>query len=458
MADAATQTGLLTKRPFILFKELFSPLSPTERFLLASWLFIIALMPFDAFLTSWMGTAAGHTLVVKSWKEILIALDTFVGSIYLWRRGLLKRFYGDKIILLIVAYTLLNLILWAVLRPDNKAAIASLLMNIRFLVFLPFGWLLLTFVDKKKLSLLTLYVVLGGAALVVLFALLEMTVLPKNFLSHFGYGYGQTMISPYTTLNNNQAVVRLQSFLRGPNPFGAYLIIITLLAAMLWRRGRRALLAVLFVISAVLLYKSYSRSAVLGMIAAVAFYLWLSIANQKVRRWIFGVGTAVALIATASVVILLPHSSFLQAEVLHTKKNQSAISSTTAHFNAVTTALKAIKHRPQGYGPGTWGPGSFYGKTPQIPEDYYLDIAAEAGVVGLLLFLAINVLVARRLWSQHRTLWPRALLAIFVGMLVVNLVLEGWSDDPTALLWWGLAGLWTAPVLTRAIPKRRKTV
>ncbi|HEV2412544.1 MAG TPA: O-antigen ligase family protein [Candidatus Saccharimonadales bacterium] len=456
MTDTSAVHIPYIKRPFLLLKDIFTPLSFVERFLLVSWLLVIALMPFDALLTSWAGSVFGHTLVVKSWKEILIALDTLVGSLYLYRRKLFKSFYTDKIVLLIVAYTLLNLLLWAALHPAPKAAIASLLMNVRYLVFLPFGWLLLTFVERKKLARLTLYVVLGCAVIVGLFALLEMTVLPKNFLTHFGYGFGQTVVSPYTTLNNNQAVIRLQSTLRGPNPFGAYLVIVTLLLAMLWRKRRKFFLSVLFAVSLVLLYKSYSRSAALGMAAAVAVYLWLSISNQRVRQWIFGIGAVIIAAGVVAVLILLPHSNFLQANILHARKNQTNINSTTAHFNAVTTTVKAISHKPLGYGPGSYGPGSFYSKVPQIPENYYLDIAAETGVLGLLLFLAINVLVARRLWFQHRQLWPRALLAVFVGMFVINLVLEGWSDDPTALLWWGLAGLWTAPVFVASPNKKTR--
>jgi len=35
----------------------------------------------------------------------------------------------------------------------------------------------------------------------------------------------------------------------------------------------------------------------------------------------------------------------------------------------------------------------------------------------------------------------KLLLASFIGLSVVGLFLHVWADDPTAMTWWGLAGL-----------------
>jgi len=47
-----------------------------------------------------------------------------------------------------------------------------------------------------------------------------------------------------------------------------------------------------------------------------------------------------------------------------------------------------------------------------------------------------------QLWRQRSELWAKLLLASLVGISVINLFLHGWSDDPTAMTWWLIAGLY----------------
>jgi hypothetical protein len=63
-------------------------------------------------------------------------------------------------------------------------------------------------------------------------------------------------------------------------------------------------------------------------------------------------------------------------------------------------------------------------------------------VAGLAFFVLTSAMIAKRLWQQQEM--PRALLASFIGIAVINLFLHGWADDPTAMTWWGIAGLFVA--------------
>jgi hypothetical protein len=43
---------------------------------------------------------------------------------------------------------------------------------------------------------------------------------------------------------------------------------------------------------------------------------------------------------------------------------------------------------------------------------------------------------------------PQILLASLAGITFVNLLSHAWTDDTLAYLWWGLAGIALAPIIT----------
>lgn len=409
-----------------------------ERFLLGSWLLIITLIPFHAFISTWGGSTIGPLEVWKSWKEILLLVDLCAAAVYLWHRNLLKQFFADKVVWLIFAYAALHILLWIVLRPPARAAMAGVFMNLRFLAIFLLAGVLTTFVDLKKLLRITLYMVLGGGVIVVAFGMLQM-ILPKDFLAHFGYS--KATITPYTTLDSNESIPRLQSFLRGPNPLGQYLIFIAVLFAAMWNRAKKWLVGCsLFGLLFVLFY-TYSRSALLGLLVAGATGVWLQLPNKALRRKALIGGAVVLVIFSGALALAVPHSVKLQDAILHNKQHDTDAGSTSVHFTAQLDALKSIAHHPLGQGPGTFGPASFYAPVAHIPEDYYLQITGEVGVIGLAIFVAIVWIVARRLWPKRQEFWPRILLVSLVGISFINLMLHGWADDTMAILWWGIAGL-----------------
>jgi hypothetical protein len=104
--------------------------------------------------------------------------------------------------------------------------------------------------------------------------------------------------------------------------------------------------------------------------------------------------------------------------------------------------LGFLEH-PLGDGPGTAGLASIRDpSSTQLNENYYLQIASEVGILGLAVFLAILVIVARRLYLVHKNNpIAVALLASFAGLAVTNFLVHIWSNQAVAYTWWGLAGL-----------------
>ena len=421
------------------FENLWRKRSFTERFLLTSWVMIIALMPFHAFISTWGGSTIGPLEVWKSWKEILLLVCLVVSLPYLIRQGRLKRFFADKLVWLVFAYAAIHLIAWAAFRPDRDAAIAGVLMNLRFLGIFLLSGVLLTFIKPTQLLRLSVLVVFLGAAGVLLFGMWQATILPDDFLRHFGYG--KDTIAPYTTLDNNHQFIRLQSTLRGPNPLGQYLIIVGLLLLAAWRKGRELFVAGWLLMATLLLVTTNSRSAWIGMAVALGVFGYLRLTNPKIRQAVMGVAGGIAISGVLLIAWALPSSTFLQQTVLHNKAGDTDAGSTVEHFRAAERSLERIATHPLGQGPGAVGPASFYGPQSRIPENYYLQITEEVGVIGIALFIAINAMVVQRLWRRRHNRWATVWIASFAGISVVNLFLHGWADETTALIWWAIAGV-----------------
>jgi O-antigen ligase len=294
-------------------------------------------------------------------------------------------------------------------------------------------------------------IVLWPAAIVTLFGLLQAFILPQDFLKHFGYG--QSTIPAYQTINSNQSYVRIQSTLRGVNPYGAYLVLITsVMTALILKLRRNYKMVALLIASLVTLIYTFSRSAWIGTFVALAFVVVLALYKTRLFKAVVLGGLILLIIAAALVVT--DHSTRLQNIIYHTQSN-SAVKTTSdqGHLSGLESGLKDIYHQSLGGGVGTAGPASTYNpKRIRIAENYYIQIGQETGVLGLGLFLAINISVACRLWRRRDSSLALGLFASFLGLVVVNMLSHAWEDPTLSYLWWGLAGI----AMTIKVPTERK--
>jgi O-antigen ligase len=197
------------------------------------------------------------------------------------------------------------------------------------------------------------------------------------------------------------------------------------------------------------LFYSYSRSAVVGVTLALASFGWLLMKRPSVKWLVSG---ALILLIISGFYIGFRSNQTIQKVFLHTSNTStSSASSNRVRDVAVHNAILDVRAQPWGRGPGTAGPASFrnFGHTARIAEDYYLQIGQEVGVLGIALFLAINILAAKELWSRRQNVLAQILLASLIGISFVNLVSHAWADDTLSLLWWGLAGIACAPAILK---------
>lgn len=405
---------------------------------------ILALIPFHAFLTVWLSSLIGHYTALRLWKEVLLVIISLLSVfIVITDKKLRKALINSWLIRLILIFFVIELI-WGLIshssgNVNTKALLYGWLSDCRYLLFF-----VVSFIAAKKTSLLknkSLKLILYPTIIVIVFGLLEIFVLPRGFLSHFGYG--PNTIRPYQTINSNLHYVRILSTLRGSDPLGAYLLVPLSLAVVLLVRGKKAWQLSLFTAGAVLvLIFSYSRSAWLGLIVSAAFAIYFGVKSKVLRRNLFYIGLALVIVL-AGIFVLERNNTRVQNIVFHTQKN-SVVKTTSdqGHSSSIKSGIKDIAKDPLGKGPGTSGPASVYNKKiSRIPENYYIQIGQELGVIGLAVYIAITVLIIMSLWARREDTLALALLASFLGLIIVNMLLEAWTDDTLSYLWWGMAGI-----------------
>ena len=255
----------------------------------ASWLagLVIVLLPFHAFLTVWLSSLLGHYTLLRLWKELLL-VPIVLAALYLLLKdtALRKKLFCLWLARLIFIYSLLLLIcaLVALARHhvSTKAMWYGLLVDLRYLVF--FLAVLVLAAKSDLLSKNWQKILLVPAILVAAFAILQFLILPYDFLKHFGYG--DSTIPPYETINHNIQHIRVESTLRGANPLGAYLVVPICAVSVLFFRDKRqrANLAMLGLGLILALAFSFSRSAWIGAASGILIAAWLSFKSERIRK------------------------------------------------------------------------------------------------------------------------------------------------------------------------------
>lgn len=348
------------------------------------------------------------------------------------------------VLLTIVLFIVLNLLFGArgVLLGNVSigAFLFGLLLNLRYLVFFLVVMMLMKYSQWSRERWLRIIII--GAVIVSAFAVLQFTVLPHDFLAHFGYGIAT--IEPYETINNNQAYIRVASTLRGANPLGAYmLVMITLLAAIWPRLQRKVTWGIVLALCTGALAFSFSRSAWVGTIVALACLLALRLRTRQ--HWLrAGLGALGFTVLLGTAFAVFHNNRLLQNALYHTDDNSTiTVSSNDQRSSAIRSGVHDIVHEPLGRGVGSAGPASVHNTAApaRLAENYYLQIGQELGWFGLISYVAITLAVGFQLWQQRRDRLALGLLAAFAGLFVVNMLSHAWTDDTLAYIWWGLAGI-----------------
>lgn len=414
---------------------------------------VFVYVPFHAFISTFTISVLGDILPIKGIKDfaVLLAATPLIYVLYKYRYKLRSINFKKPYLIFIAALFFITIITLSTYSQPYLQTIAGYITNYRYYVFfvICIGVAIIYSKNIKNLDLdKVVKIVLIANFVVIGFGFLQVFLLPKDFLSYFGYN--ETTIKPFQTIDNNESFIRILSTLRGPNPLGAYLAMMAPLAIYYFKKLKTNKILIGSVYSICFLatvYGSQSRSAWVGLVAGLLTYTFITLKNKKLFSLAAGV-----IIVFASLLYVFRDSNFIQNTVFHTDPNEaSSIDSDDKRLETLSYAIEQVSEKPFGHGVGSSGPASNYGTNPVIIENYYLDMAYQIGWLGLIIYLGVIGSVGYALLKQ-KTQLSYAVFSGFMSVAVVAMFWPVWTDETIALTWWGLAGL----VLSSDIVRKAK--
>ena len=240
---------------------------------------------------------------------------------------------------------------------------------------------------------------------------------------------------------------RAYSIVGNPNGLGAFLLMGALLSMSLamsrLRTGQRLVMAAICVVLLVGVAVTFSRGAWIGLAIGVVVLLIMAY-----RRYL-----APLFVAAFVAWFALP-AKFTNRLVFAFSSEYVAKSTTAGRLFAWKMALQHVVDHPWfGLGLGTFGGTSavMYGYSRIWVDNFYLQLAAEGGLILLALFLWILWRTAKGLVKSHKSTrdpYLRALAAGvfggFVAVMVANVTASVWETLIVGVGFWFLAGLATS--------------
>jgi O-antigen ligase len=262
--------------------------------------------------------------------------------------------------------------------------------------------------------------------------------------------------------NEFHTYFRVNSVFWDPNVYGRYLalVITVATAALLWAKERRtfALLTLLVGVLWIGLAQTFSQSSFVALLAGLAVLAAL----RWSWRWTLA-AVAVGTVGAVLVVLLAGGSGKVRLNI-----------DTSGRANLVTGGLDLFAERPiWGYGSGSFqrayrNQSENKDLPVSISHTEPVTIAAEQGLLGLVLYLALLVVAFWTMTSGLRGLMPglpnapaatgpagwavgrAAVLAAFVALLAHTLAYAGFFEDPITWVLLAVGASLAAPAIRDA--------
>lgn len=279
----------------------------------------------------------------------------------------------------------------------------------------------------------------------------------------YEYATRQVLLNP-KAINANEfaSYFRVSSLFFDPNIYGRFLAVVMLLvaAALLWARSVRDAVAAVVVLAVLWagLVVTFSQSSFGALLAGLAVLGGL--------RWGWkraGIAVAAVVLAGAAVVVLASGSLRLELG-----DSESVSDATSGRYDLVEGGIQLARERPiQGYGAGSFRheyraqEKASDSRATAASHTIPITVAAEQGLIGLALYVALLVAALVRLLGggllrmrgggdddddEERppltVLVARAgIAAAFVALLVHTMLYAAFLEDPLA---WALLGVGVA--------------
>ncbi len=414
------------------------------------WILLLILIvgaPFHAFLITWLKDWAGEPSWVtgtSAWREGVVLLIALVVMVEILLQKKWPRL--DWLDWCIVGYALLGAIFF--FFQENKM---QWLLGLRFDV-IPFLFYIIVRHAHWEGRGRLVTAALIGAGIVVIFGLFHALLLPQNFLTSFGYSQYKGQFEPSIALSACQHLEHTERFCRavstfgGPTRYGTYLLFIVglLLPFLVHKTRGRIFAAILFGLTLLSIVLTYSRSIWIGTLGAAIVGFFCFVPKKIKWKFVFGV-FAVAFLAFLGWKIGgiwdgKPHE--FPPPLLRTIFVRE--SSTNEHWILIRDGFDLSQEHPLGMGLGTVGPASVRFKK-ILTENWYLQIAAEMGVVGAAIFIAFFIGLLKKLSIAYGNWSRRGLFLSLLAIAIAGLFTHSFEETSTVLVLMAFAGMFVSP-------------
>ncbi|TSC58183.1 MAG: hypothetical protein Greene041619_743 [Candidatus Peregrinibacteria bacterium Greene0416_19] len=478
-------------------------------------LVLLGLLPFHAFLVTVLtkmiaGPGRAPLPWLAVWKELLLMaiVGCGVGEILTYHAGLRPRrdyesrlreiFRMDALDGIILGLIAIAIVLFAFGYPASTGRFAygfkyDFVPLVAFLILRRVEWS-----DGFRATVLRVLLIVG--AIVAAYGILTL-FLPLGFFTTLGYSGAHSLyeagkpLAAYHQIGES-VIRRIQSTMSGPNQLGLWLLVPLAVALASLRRFancdlrlaiqiaiRKSPIAILLMVALLL---SFSRSAWIG-----AFFMVL-----VALAWAFDRKTYVRIIA--SLVALGVVGGIVASLAL--PQVFFRLSSSRGHLVRPIEGFMTMLAHPLGLGLGSAGPATnrdsetcvflrsqddpswakstpslcvFLGDTqvqpadhacncPFLPENWYVQIGVELGILGFALYLSLVLVLVKRLAFSDKRLeeekklvarsakgFEAAIFLAFIGVSTGAMFLHAWEDAAVAYTLWVLVAT-ILPVLKGA--------
>ncbi len=383
---------------------------------------VVVGLVFHAPLITWFDLHYRPSAIIRSWKEILVV----VVMVLLLPNMIARKLYNDRLVRLIILFSII-LITVSFFRYRGLSTLVGLRTNLFPLLLFIIG---LSLPTKKYLKLRRIILYLG---IFVAISIIAQYFLPPEWFIYSIVGAAEK--AGNLTIQES-ATSRLYGVLSGPLQASSYLVLITALVLNKKKLAYKDIVnkrsVLVFLLLFVAIFLTYSRAALGGFVLVIATLIY-TIKPFSLKKTLLPVIVAIMLLG-----FLALRWEPLSLLVFHAPPDKAlSASSTSDHVIYPYKASKLALQNPLGLGAGAAGPASFFSDKPMVTENYYIQLALEAGLVGMIVFLLILFHLARRLYSIKYF----QLLAALIGLSAMSLLLNTWADTITAWTFWLLAGL-----------------
>lgn len=421
-----------------------------KKYLYISTLALFIYMPFHIFISQYLSVYTGGLDFWKIAKDIFTVL---LVSVLVCTTLITKKYTKQYLIFVgfAVVYFILHVILWLGTNQPNDTALLATIYNNRLVWYLLIGYSIALLLPKKDSYKVFAKILIAVSTVVCLIGLAQW-VLPKDIMTHFGYSI-ERGVKPNFFIDDKPDFPRIMSTIRDPNSLGAFLLlptaIITSALIRFWETPRRMLLVGLLMLHCLAILLTFSRGAWLGLIAMQVAIFTLIFRNNILA---FVKKFAVPIVLLTLILIGLTYVSkdsyFFQNVILHSDESTQLADPNELRVQLAKKGIEGIAADPEGRGPGMAGLVSTRLPNGLLTENYYLQIAYEVGVIGLIMLIAFLAYLFRILIRGRNDIVVDGLLASFAGLCFINLLVHGWANEAVAASWFILTGL-TAGSITR---------